>query len=166
LLIILVAVPIVRTESGTIRGIATLSVSNPGDIGGEWDSCAGRGSYSGFSAEMGLSIVGDSGEIVGSGDVVNVTEENLDEVVAADMDAGEEAPLDIASNDPAAARANLRQLLEPLPITGGCVLYFEAEVEPSSYYSIELGRTGALRYSQKELARQGYVVGITVGGPG
>ena len=44
-----------------------------------------------------------------------------------------------------------------------CVLYFEAEIEPSEFYSVELASRGGLNFSRKELADQGYVVGYSLG---
>jgi hypothetical protein len=62
-----------------------------------------------------------------------------------------------------AAREELLDFLESTEGTG-CLLYFEAEIEPSDFYSVEVSSRGELSYSQKDLQEAGYVVGFSLGG--
>jgi len=143
----------------TIRGIAML-VDTDGSIEGSWDSCEGTGGYDDFEAGMRLSVKGKSDEIVGSGNVVNITDDNIDDVVQAEFDGDD--PIGLDADTPEEAEDELRDLLE----NGGgmlCMLYFEAAIEPSEYYSVELASRGDLSFSRKELDEQGFVVGISLG---
>ena len=44
-----------------------------------------------------------------------------------------------------------------------CILYFEAAIDPSEFYSVELGSRGALNFSKADLEESGYVVGYSLG---
>jgi len=146
-------------DGDSIRGVAVL-VDTSGDVTGSWDDCEGTGGYDDFSAGMRLSIKGGNDEIVGTGHVVNVDESRLEDVVKADWD-GKAIGLE-HTDDMDAATDELRDLLESGEGTM-CMLYFEADVDRSDYYSIELGSRGDLSFSRKELADDGYVVGISLG---
>jgi len=149
----------VRDERGdTIRGIAILV--DP-DVSGSWDACGGTGGYADFEAGARLTVTDKSGDIAGTGSVTNIDESMLDQIVEVDW-AGD-APIGLdATEDKDAAIQELRTLLED---TEGfaCMLYLEAEVEDSTYYSIEISDRGALSYSKDELADQGYVVSVSLG---
>lgn len=143
----------------SIRGIAML-LDSDGSIDGSWDSCQGTGGYSDFGAGMRLSIKGQNDEIVGSGDVVNVTEANIADVARAELDG--DSPIGLEATNQSDAESELRDMLES---TEGmaCMVYFEAKVERSDFYAVELGSRGDLSYSRDELATNGYVVGISLG---
>lgn len=143
----------------SIRGIAMLFDAD-GSIDGSWDSCEGTGGYSDFGAGMRLSIKGQSDEIVGSGDVENVTEANIADVAKAELDGDSPIGLDATSQE--AAEEELRDMLESSEGMA-CMVYFEADIESSEYYAVELGSRGDLSYSREELAKNGYVVGISLG---
>lgn len=150
-------------SGNTIRGIAFL-LDPDGGVSGDWDSCSGTGGYTDFSAGVRLSVKGADGQIVGSGDVVNVSDQNIEDVVQAEFDGDSPIGLDEQS-DKSAAADELRDLLQSGADTGiMCMLYFSAEVDRSEYYSIELSHRGDLSYSREDLAKQGYVVGISLGG--
>jgi hypothetical protein len=143
----------------TLRGIAVL-LDGDGNVEGTWDTCSGSGGYDDFSAGMALRIRGASDEIVGSGSVVNVTGDNIEDVARAELDGDHAMGLE---GDTLEENVNaLREFL----IDGediACVLYFEAEIEPSDYYSVEMADRGRLDYSKDRLAQEGYVVGINLG---
>lgn len=149
------------TNGKTLRGISML-FDEDGGIEGSWDDCNGGGGYDDFSAGMRLSVKGTSDEIVGTGDVVNVTEANLEDVVRAELDGGDESPIGLDSTTQEAGVEELREFLETTEGTF-CMLYFEADIESSDYYSVELASRGDLSFSRTELAKQGYVVGVSLG---
>jgi hypothetical protein len=145
----------------TLRGISIL-VDSDGGVEGSWDDCQGTEGYDDFGTGMRLSVKGASDEIVGTGDVVNVTEENIEDVVRAEFDSGDEQPIGLDATTEKAGVEELRDLLEE---TEGflCLLYFEANIEASDYYAVELASRGDLSFSRAELADQGYVVGVSLG---
>lgn len=152
-----------EADGDLIRGVAIL-FDEDGGVEGEWDDCSGSGGYDDFSAGMRLSVKGAEDQIVGSGNVENVTEDNLEDVVQAEFDGDEPIGLD-EQEDPGAAQTELRTFLTDIADSGiGCALYFEADVDRSAYYSIELGSRGDLSFSRDELAEQGYVVSMSLGG--
>ena len=170
LLVGLAAIPIALTFGGKdeptsgdmIRGIVSLS-DEPPAVTGDWDDCEGIGGYSDFGAGMRISVKGADGQIVGTGDVMNVSEENLDAVVQADWDGDEPLGLSETTNMEV-AKSELRQLLRgAAEMELACVLYFEADVDPSNYYAIQLGSRSDLSYSRAELEAQGYVVSFALG---
>ncbi|MCP3423819.1 hypothetical protein [Nocardioides pinisoli] len=143
----------------TLRGIAVL-FDTDGSVEGSWDDCEGTDGYDDFTSGMSLKITGTNDEIVGSGDVVNVTESNIDDVAQAELDGDNALGMDATTHEE--ATAELRDMLE----TGegmSCILYFEAAIEPSDYYSVELGSRGALNFSKADLEESGYVVGYSLG---
>lgn len=148
-----------KANGKTLRGIALL-FDTDGSVEGSWDSCEGTGGYDDFGAGMRLSVKGKSGEIVGSGSVVNITDENIADVAQAELEG--DSPIGLDSTTVESAETELRELLE----NGEdilCALYFEADIESSEYYSVELTDRGDLSYSRTELADQGYVVGFSLG---
>ncbi|MBB6629866.1 hypothetical protein H5V45_21290 [Nocardioides sp. KIGAM211] len=148
-----------KASGDTLRGTAIL-FDPDGSVEGSWDDCKGTGGYSDFGEGMRLSVKGKSDEIVGTGNVVNVTEANLEDVVRADW--GSNAIGLTEKEDLAAAVDELRDFLE----SGEgllCLLYFEADIEPSTYYSVELADRGDLSYSQDELRKKEFAVGFSLG---
>ena len=146
-------------DGSTLRGIAVLFDSD-GSVEGRWDACEGTGGYSDFGAGMRLSVKGKSDEIVGTGNVVNVTDSNLEDVVQAELDG--DSPIGLDATTLEDGKDELRGWLEDSE-EYMCAVYFEADIDPSDYYSVELGDRGDLSYSRDELADQGWVVGITLG---
>lgn len=148
-----------KDNGRTVRGIVAL-YDTEGSLEGSWDDCEGTGGYSDIGAGMSLKVKGANDEIVGSGSVVNISEENIEDVAQAELD-GDHA-MGLEATTPEANTEELRDLLE-LGESISCILYFEASIEPSDYYSIELSERGALNYSKEELAEKGYVVGFSIG---
>lgn len=143
----------------TLRGIAVL-FDTDGSVEGSWNDCEGTGGYDDFTSGMSLKITGANDEIVGSGNVVNVTEDNIDDVAQAEIDGDNALGMDATTHDEAVEE--LRGMLE----TGegvSCILYFEAAIESSDFYSVELGSRGALNFSKADLEERGYVVGYSLG---
>jgi hypothetical protein len=143
----------------SLRGIAML-FDKDGNVEGSWNDCKGTGGYDDFNAGMRLSIKGKDDEIVGTGNVVNITEDNLDNVVRAEFDG--DSPIGLDSKDPEKAKSELRDFLKSAEGTA-CVLYFEADIENSDYYSVELANRGDLSFSRDELKKQGYVISTSLG---
>jgi hypothetical protein len=104
-------------------------------------------------------VKGKTGEIVGTGNVTNIDQSMLGRIVDMDQVGGS---LGLEETNDAAARDELRDFMESMEGLG-CLLYFEADIERSDYYSIELAGRGELNYSKKDLAERGYVVGFTLG---
>jgi hypothetical protein len=151
--------PAAKDNGEMLRGLAVL-FDTDGSVEGPWDDCQGTGGYADFSAGMSLKVTGTNEEIVGSGSVVNVTEENIEDVAQAELDGDHTMGMQASTHEEAVNE--LRDMLE----TGegiSCVLYFEAEIERSDFYSIELASRGSLNFSREELAEQGYVVGYSLG---
>jgi hypothetical protein len=161
-----VALSLLIGQGRTIRGIATLydtNFENPA-VTGDWDDCSGTGGYSDFSAGMALRLRDGSGDIIGTGHVENVTQARLADL--AEMDRIAEAQgfgfFSLDSDSEEEAVIEIREALEEL---AGfvCVLYFEGEVDDSDFYSVELGSRGDLTYSAEEMARNEYVVYVSLG---
>ena len=49
-------------------------------------------------------------------------------------------------------------------VFGRCSYVFSVPVTDADFYSVEVGRRGALTYSRAELEAQGWTVGFTLGG--
>jgi hypothetical protein len=146
-------------DGNKIQGIAVLF--DPDSVG-TWDDCQGTGGYDDFGAGMSLTVTGKSSdETVGTGSVQNIDEGMLDQIVAMDWAADNLIGLD-ETKDPAAAKSELLQFLTDSEGTA-CLLYFEADIESSPYYSVELGHRGALSYSQKELQARDYILSVDLG---
>jgi hypothetical protein len=148
------------TSGDTMRGIAIL-FDTSGDVTGDWDDCEGTGGYSDFDAGMALTIKDKSGDLVGTGNVVNASDENLDDIVQADWDGDDPIGLD-EQEDLSAAESELRGFLSEMEGIG-CLLYFEASIEDSDFYSVEMGSRGELSYSRDDLEKQGFVVSLSLG---
>jgi len=137
-----------------IQGTALL-VDVDGGITGSWDDCSGAGGYSDFDEGMALTVKGAEGQIVGSGRVENVDAGMLDKLVAMNDESGWFDSSGTTEDD-------LQDFLESSESVG-CLLFFEAHVKKSDFYSIELAERGELSYSREELADQGYVVSFSLG---
>lgn len=142
-----------------VHGTVTL-LDPGGHISGTWDDCEGTGGYSDFDPGMNLAIRGRNDEIVGSGSVVNVDEELLTTLVQMDRQVDDFIGLD--SKDDTGARNELRHMLSSEEAYS-CMLYFDAAVEDSDFYSIEVGSRGKLNYSREDLAKRDWIVSLSLG---
>lgn len=143
-----------------LRGIATLWDLD-GSMTGSWDNCEGTGGYSDFSAGMNLSITDREGNLIGSGEVWNVSAENLSELAEIDRIA-HEAGNELIGTDRAASEDEIQRILQDSEGIG-CMLFFKGVVEDSAFYSIELGDHGNLDYSRAEMQENRFIVPITLG---
>lgn len=151
----------IGNQGHTINGTWTLT-GDEGTTEGNWDSCSGTGGYDDFTAGTPITIRNGEGNIVGSGDVKNFTQETLELTVAAQEDYDTGLGLDDTGDDPA---ASTKDVLEKLAdATVACVLYFTADVDDADYYTLTLSRRGDISFSRADLEKNGWWVALSLGG--
>lgn len=147
-----------------IRGVAMLWELDGGGITGDWDSCEGDGGYDDFAPGMSLSLRDGEGNIIGAGDVSNVSADLLPDIVALDrlMQDGGYSFIGLDEQDDDAAADELRETLR----SGegySCMLYFEGQVSDAEFYTVELSDRGELSYSAEEMRERNFIVSLTLG---
>lgn len=154
-------------ESLTVRG--TLSLQTPMDqildedpvFEGDWDTCYGVGGYDDIDAGNFISVRDGEQKLIGSSALENATASNLPDLVEMNEEIGWYGEIEGDSS----AEDEIRKGLDELASIGGsCVLYFEVEVEKSDFYEFEIAKRDPLAYSHADLAKDGFVIALNLGG--
>lgn len=157
LIIVATTVPALLGGRQDIKGILVLS-DEIGDVSGTWDDCEGTGGYSDIQSGAAASVRNGEGDIVGSLDVENMSEESLRDFVNADE--RYELGWDAEGN----YEETLAVVKEGADLEFTCWLFVTGEVDESNYYAIEVAGRGELSYSKEELAEQGWWFTVSLGG--
>jgi hypothetical protein len=147
----------------TLRGLMFL---NSTSHSGTWDTCEGTGGYDDVSTGGNVSVTDGKHNTIGGGRLGNVADALIPTLVTMDRQSSPSGQsghvIGLKSTDDTAAAAELKAFLQSSAAVS-CVLYYEARVPKSDFYSIEVTHRGALDYSFDEMSKKGFVVGSSVG---
>ena len=132
-------------DDKSVQGVMVLFDDE--DLIGSWDSCFGTGGYDDFGPGMNVTVRDGSGNIVGSGRTESLSEDDLP---PADVDEDDWTKLQ-ESADAAEGKDSF------------CFVKFDVPIESADFYEIEVGKRGALSYSESELEENGYWAALTLG---